>query len=99
MSNAAIKSTSHNMVSYHLGRRLSHKGQRFTVRYYGPVDDTVGDWYGVQWDDETRGKHNGTYKGKEYFTCKSSSLLHSFRANYHFIILKTTNLSPSHIYL
>lgn len=24
-------------------------------------------WIGVEWDDKTRGKHNGTVEGYEYF--------------------------------
>jgi dynactin complex subunit len=27
-------------------------------------------WYGVEWDDPTRGKHDGLYKQKRYFQAK-----------------------------
>lgn len=26
-------------------------------------------WLGVEWDESSRGKHSGTHKGVEYFTC------------------------------
>ncbi len=28
----------------------------------------IGEWLGVEWDETARGKNNGTYKGKTYFT-------------------------------
>ncbi|KAI7011462.1 tubulin-specific chaperone [Hortaea werneckii] len=60
------------MANY-LGKRLSLKGQLCTVSYNGPVADKQGEWLGVEWDDTTRGKHNGTHQGKCYFTCRSVS--------------------------
>ena len=27
----------------------------------------LGEWYGVEWDDHSRGKHNGTREGMKYF--------------------------------
>ncbi|KAI7552463.1 tubulin-specific chaperone [Hortaea werneckii] len=60
------------MANY-VGKRLSLKGQLCTVRYNGPVADKQGEWLGVEWDDTTRGKHNGTHQGKCYFTCRSVS--------------------------
>ena len=33
----------------------------------GPVDGTEGEWLGVEWDREGRGKHDGTHKGTTYF--------------------------------
>lgn len=29
-----------------------------------------GIWVGVEWDDPTRGKHDGTKEGVRYFTCR-----------------------------
>ncbi|KAI7192303.1 tubulin-specific chaperone [Hortaea werneckii] len=60
-------------MAYYVGQRLSLKGQLCVVRYYGPVADKQGVWLGVEWDDTTRGKHNGTHQGKCYFTCRSVS--------------------------
>ncbi|KAK1074641.1 hypothetical protein LTR74_000884 [Friedmanniomyces endolithicus] len=58
---------------HHTGQRLSLKGQLLTVRHVGPVDGKAGEWLGVEWDDITRGKHNGVHDGKKYFDCRSNS--------------------------
>ncbi|KAK1060965.1 hypothetical protein LTR74_011424 [Friedmanniomyces endolithicus] len=58
---------------HHTGQRLSLKGRLLTVRYVGPVDGKAGEWLGVEWDDITRGKHNGVHAGKKYFDCRSNS--------------------------
>ena len=60
------------MSDFHLGQRLSYQGALCTVRYYGNVEGTVGDWLGVEWDDPMRGKHSGSYQGKIYFHCTFS---------------------------
>lgn len=36
----------------------------------GQVDGVRGDWVGVEWDDPSRGKHDGTVKDRRYFTTK-----------------------------
>ncbi|KAG2061531.1 RNI-like protein [Suillus hirtellus] len=41
-----------------------------TVKYFGPIDGTAGLWLGVEWDDPTRGKHDGIKDGKRYFNCR-----------------------------
>lgn len=58
-------------LKYRVGQRVSLKGNRFTVRYIGNVEGTDQDkvWLGVEWDDPTRGKHNGQYLGRSYFKC------------------------------
>ena len=48
-------------------------GARATVRYVGPVVGQDGEWIGVEWDDPTRGKHDGSYGGERYFECARSS--------------------------
>lgn len=55
------------------GQRLSYDGALCTVRYIGPVSGTAGDWLGVEWDDPSRGRHDGSHKGVRCFTCRSSS--------------------------
>ncbi len=52
------------------GRRLSYDGALCTVRYVGAVAGTSDEWLGVEWDDGSRGKHDGTHKGVRYFACK-----------------------------
>jgi dynactin complex subunit len=53
----------------YVGRRLSYAGARCTVRYIGQVQGTNGDWLGVEWDDPTKGKHDGSHNGVKYFDC------------------------------
>ena len=52
-----------------VGVRLQIGRDRATVRYVGPVDSQVGDWVGLEWDDPSRGKHDGTTGGRQYFVC------------------------------
>ncbi|XP_076276691.1 tubulin-specific chaperone E-like isoform X1 [Lasioglossum baleicum] len=55
---------------YEIGSRIECDGYRGTLKYVGPVGSTKGQWLGVDWDDPTRGKHNGTYEGVEYFKAR-----------------------------
>jgi hypothetical protein len=57
-------------ISAYIGQRLSLKKQTCTVRYVGQVADKQGQWLGVEWDDASRGKHNGTHQGVSYFKCR-----------------------------
>lgn len=54
---------------HYIGQRLSLKSQTCTVRFIGAVKDKQGQWLGVEWDDASRGKHDGTHEGISYFTC------------------------------
>ncbi|KAL8705867.1 MAG: hypothetical protein Q9201_001015 [Fulgogasparrea decipioides] len=54
---------------FHIGQRLSYNGALCTVRYRGEVEGTNGQWLGVEWDDPTKGKHDGSHDGKRYFDC------------------------------
>ncbi|KUI67975.1 Tubulin-specific chaperone E [Cytospora mali] len=56
-----------------IGKRLSYNGALCTVRYIGEVSGTIGTWLGVEWDDQSRGKHDGSHKGTRYFECLSKS--------------------------
>ncbi|KAF3769241.1 hypothetical protein M406DRAFT_95917 [Cryphonectria parasitica EP155] len=60
-------------VEHHIGQRRSYDGALCTVRYIGQVGGTSGEWLGVEWDDPSRGKHDGSHKGARYFTCLSKS--------------------------
>jgi dynactin complex subunit len=55
--------------AYHVGQRVSFEGRLCTIRYIGNAG-TDKDWLGVEWDDPTRGKHDGENKGVRYFKCK-----------------------------
>ncbi|KAM0329982.1 hypothetical protein ACHAQA_004151 [Verticillium albo-atrum] len=59
--------------THHLGQRLSYDGALCTVHYIGDVAGTTGTWLGVEWDDPSRGKHDGHHKGTRYFECLSRS--------------------------
>ncbi|KAI9732466.1 MAG: hypothetical protein M1818_007504 [Claussenomyces sp. TS43310] len=60
------------MASKHyVGQRLSFEYALCTVRYIGPVAGTQKDWLGVEWDDPSRGKHDGEHQGVRYFSCRS----------------------------
>ena len=50
-----------------IGRRVDCEGHIGTVKYIGTVGNTQGQWLGIDWDDPTRGKHNGTYEGIKYY--------------------------------
>ncbi|KAI0306717.1 hypothetical protein B0F90DRAFT_1623181 [Multifurca ochricompacta] len=56
-----------------LGTRISLSGYVGTIRYVGEVHGTSGIWFGVEWDDPSRGKHDGIKGGKRYFSCLSTS--------------------------
>ena len=65
-------------MSYEIGQRVRDEhGFAGTVRYVGPVatsKDASASWVGVEWDDATRGKHDGMVTCKDgssarYFTC------------------------------
>lgn len=70
------------MTDLKVGSRVSDKnGNRGTVRYLGPVSISYKNpesvWAGVEWDDEGRGKYDGSVTDKggvttRYFTCKPS---------------------------
>jgi len=57
-------------LDFHVGQRLSFGGDLCTVRFIGIVQSTKGAWLGVEWDDPSRGKHDGSVKGLKYFQCK-----------------------------
>lgn len=48
-------------------------GARAFARWTGEVEGRAGTWIGVEWDDETRGKHDGVVDGKRLFTCARKS--------------------------
>jgi Leucine-rich repeat (LRR) protein len=56
-----------------LGRRFSAEEKKGTVLFEGAVGETKGVWLGVEWDDPTRGKHDGTHEGVRYFQPRHTS--------------------------
>ncbi|RKF58752.1 Tubulin-specific chaperone E [Erysiphe neolycopersici] len=66
------------MREYRIGDRISYSSkfgtsEICTLRYIGEVDGHQGQWFGVEWDDANRGKHDGSLDGKRYFSCHSPS--------------------------
>ncbi|KIJ16977.1 hypothetical protein PAXINDRAFT_132022 [Paxillus involutus ATCC 200175] len=54
-----------------LGTRLcAPPGHLGTIKYVGHVTGTHGLWYGVEWDDPSRGRHDGVKEGRRYFDCR-----------------------------
>ena len=53
-----------------IGQRIECDSARGTVMWIGEVPTTQGLWYGIDWDDESRGKHDGSHKGEKYFTTR-----------------------------
>ena len=48
-------------------KRIIVNGSRGVIKYKGPVEGTNGIWIGIDWDEEGRGKHDGSFQGKYYF--------------------------------
>ncbi|EEB11830.1 tubulin-specific chaperone E, putative [Pediculus humanus corporis] len=47
---------------------IDSSGSRGTIKYVGEVNGVQGLWFGIDWDDPKRGKHDGTYNDIRYFT-------------------------------
>jgi len=58
---------SDNHDSIIVGRRVSIGAYTGVVRYVGPIPGTESIWVGVEWDDPSRGKHDGIHNGTRYF--------------------------------
>jgi len=56
-----------------IGDRVDVNGEIATIKFLGSVPPFEGEWVGVEWDNEKRGKHNGSKNGIQYFTCKSQT--------------------------
>ncbi|XP_065830624.1 tubulin-specific chaperone E-like isoform X2 [Oscarella lobularis] len=61
-----------------LGKRITCDGFVGTIRYVGQVPPNSGDWLGIEWDDPSRGKHDGTHEGVKYFNCRYDPRAASF---------------------
>ncbi|XP_011503060.1 PREDICTED: tubulin-specific chaperone E [Ceratosolen solmsi marchali] len=67
------------------GCRIECEGHIGTVKYFGTVGTTNGQWLGIDWDDSSRGKHNGTYEGIKYYETwhpTSGSFIRPIKANF-----------------
>ncbi|XP_026501773.1 tubulin-specific chaperone E [Vanessa tameamea] len=50
-----------------IGSRVKCNDDFATVKYIGEVQGYKGIWYGVEWDNTERGKHNGFVEDIQYF--------------------------------
>jgi hypothetical protein len=49
------------------GNRICFKGAYGTVRWNGIIQGKEGNWIGIEWDDQSKGKHSGEFEGVSYF--------------------------------
>ncbi|XP_066992590.1 tubulin-specific chaperone E isoform X3 [Anabrus simplex] len=56
-----------NLGDIKIGQRVQCNGHRGTVKYVGEVPPTKGIWLGIDWDDSSRGRHDGSHEGHKYF--------------------------------
>lgn len=58
--------------SLRVGQRIRvGSNQVASVRYIGGLDGHPGTvWVGLEWDDPSRGKHDGSLNGRRYFSCR-----------------------------
>ena len=73
-----------------LGKRVELNEKTAKIKYVGPLKhkkdfNEKEIWLGLEWEDKTRGKHNGTVEGFEYFKTindeKSGSLVKMTKVN------------------
>lgn len=60
------------------GDRAELEGCRVTVRFSGQLSGKEGHWVGVEWEDASKGKHDGALEGQQYFTCSRPGPCGSF---------------------
>nr|XP_054770682.1 uncharacterized protein LOC129278562 [Lytechinus pictus] len=76
-------------ININVGQRVEviYKGEVLegTVKYKGGLTNTTGDWVGIELDEPV-GKHNGLYKGRQYFSCKNKHgiFIHPSRIRFTF---------------
>ncbi|KAK4472270.1 hypothetical protein MN116_003538 [Schistosoma mekongi] len=54
-----------------IGRRIVCEESFGTICYVGELPSSKGPWLGINWDNESRGRHDGTYNGVRYFQANS----------------------------
>jgi dynactin complex subunit len=53
-----------------IGDRVCFNSNFGTIRYIGALSGKQGSWFGIEWDDPTRGRGDGSVDGIRYFTCR-----------------------------
>lgn len=57
-------------ISMSIGDRICFNSNFGTIRYIGTLSGKQGSWFGIEWDDPTRGRGDGSVGGIRYFTCR-----------------------------
>jgi hypothetical protein len=78
-----------------VGTRISFHGALGTILYIGPVTGTSGEWFGVDWDDVERGKHDGTKNGVYYFSCRYTDFVWQYSKRAHISPLGLLECPPA----
>lgn len=78
-------------ANINIGQKVQvlYKGEVYSgiVKYKGGLANTKGDWVGVELDLPV-GKHNGIYKGRQYFSCRTNHGIFVHPSNVRFNYLK-----------
>lgn len=72
MEDADVPCSERGLQQTPVGCRVQVGKERAAVRFLGSVAKQEGLWVGVEWDDATRGKHDGSTGGVKYFSCVSN---------------------------
>lgn len=56
-----------------IGSRVVHEDHFGTICYAGELPNSKGAWLGIDWDNPSRGRHDGVYAGVKYFETQSST--------------------------
>ncbi|KIM33221.1 hypothetical protein M408DRAFT_61276 [Serendipita vermifera MAFF 305830] len=64
-----------------VGQRVCFNLNYGTIRYSGGLAGKTGTWLGIEWDDPTRGRGDGSVDGTRYFTCSSPTGASFLRSN------------------
>lgn len=55
--------------NFSIGQRIQVDNSKATVRYIGSIEGQSGEWVGLEWDVESRGKHDGSHQGRRLIFC------------------------------
>jgi len=87
-----IKTSMYEHENTEVGRRIESDGYYGTIRFVGTLqkNDTAKirqdiTWLGIEWDKHSRGKHDGSYGGIQYFSTShpsSGSFLRPEKCNF-----------------
>lgn len=60
-----------NCQEFFIGKRIEDENCFGTICFIGKLPNTSGIWLGIDWDDSSRGRHDGTFNGIRYFKTHS----------------------------